>query len=40
MIPYKAYENCKLRWLYLKKNNVQGAPWTEEEDQSLMEIIK
>ncbi|EAR91055.3 Myb-like DNA-binding domain protein (macronuclear) [Tetrahymena thermophila SB210] len=40
MIPFKAFENCKLRWLYLKKNSVQCTPWTEEEDQKLKEIIQ
>jgi len=40
MIPSKTADMSKFKWLSISKINLQELPWTEEEDETLKELLK
>lgn len=40
MFPGKSAQNLKLKFLSLKKCNLQNLPWSKEEDTTMTEIVK
>jgi len=39
IFPGRSLEQCKLRWQSLLKMNLSKAPWTQEEDEILVQVI-
>ncbi len=39
IFPGRSAEQCKLRWQSLLKMNLSKAPWTQEEDEILIQVI-
>eukprot|EP01017_Pseudomicrothorax_dubius_P041266 TRINITY_DN6577_c0_g3_i2.p1 TRINITY_DN6577_c0_g3~~TRINITY_DN6577_c0_g3_i2.p1 ORF type:complete len:548 (-),score=69.73 TRINITY_DN6577_c0_g3_i2:75-1718(-) len=40
LLPRRSGELCRMRWAALHKVNVHEAPWTEEEDQTLLKLVQ
>lgn len=40
MVPVKSSEQCKYKFLTLKKVDLYKYPWTKDEDKYLKQIMK
>ncbi|KRX08642.1 Protein kinase-like domain [Pseudocohnilembus persalinus] len=40
IMPGKSVDSCKFKWLSMKKSNVSLSPWTQTEDQILLNIVQ